>query len=88
MKNLKKGSVSLNVTGSVKIIAGEFPEIEINAKGISSYIADALGLDKKDREKVQFPGTVSLVVENFGEAEIKNTMTTDGTPDGVDHENV
>jgi len=77
MKNLKKGSISLNVTGMVNITAGEFPDIEINEKTIASYIAGALGLDKKGRERAKFPGTVSLVVENFGEAEIENTMTYD-----------
>ena len=78
MKNLQKGSISLNVTGTVNITAGEFPEIEINEKAIASFIVDALGLDKNDREKAQFPGTVSLVIENFGEAEVQNTMTTNG----------
>jgi hypothetical protein len=79
MKGLKKGTISLNVTGTVNITSGDFPDIEINEKAIAAYIADALGLIKKDRESAKFPGTVSLVIENFGTAEITNTMTDDSS---------
>jgi hypothetical protein len=63
----------------VRIVAGEYPDIEINEKAIAAYIADALGLDKGEREDVRFPGTVSLVIENLGGAEIRNSMTDAST---------
>jgi hypothetical protein len=79
MKSLKKGSIDLKVSGMVEITSGPYPEIEINGKLIASYLSDALGLDKKGIDNAKFPGKVTLVIENFGGAEIVNTMTDAST---------
>ena len=72
MKELKKGMVSIDATGKVKVSGYE---VEFCGLNLVETVAEQLHIDKEKWESKEFYGRVTVTVENLEEEPtIENTM--------------